>query len=366
MARLLAVVTAVIPAFLSGVFNPSGPLRGPIDVGARRAIVGRALPPPMAAPIPRPIRDLLGVSYYTDTNHSVADPASKGKNQQVFAPLRAFVREVTDLADGWMMSRPAQPAYAVRALELLTVWSRAGALLGTTNQQGEYEREWTLGSLALAYLKLRDAPGLDPAARTEVEAWLVKIANQVQPHYGQPGRSSSANNHAYWAGLAVAATGAATQNHALFDWGLAQGRIGIAQVRPDGFLPLELDRKALALHYHIFALSPLVMLAELAEANGIHLYDEGDGAILRLADRVIAGLGDPSPFAAAAGVAQQISRPARGADLAWAEPYFARFHAARLAPLLAVARPLRDDRLGGDLTAAFALPNASFHPPVLK
>ena len=348
MARFMAVGAAL----LAQVFDPSGPMRGPIDVGARRAVVGRAMPDPVSAPSPPP----------KSANHSVADAVSKEKNQEAFAPLRAFVTQVTDLADGWMESRPAKPAYAVRALELLTVWARAGALLGTTNQQGEYEREWTLAGLALDYLRLGDAPGLDPAARAVVEAWLVKVAAAVQPHYGHPGRMSSANNHAYWAGLAVAVTGAATQNHALFDWGFAQGRIGIAQIRLDGFLPLELDRKALALHYHIFALAPLVMLAELGEANGIHLYDEGDGAIVRLANRVIAGLGDPSPFAAAAGVAQQIRRPPRGADLAWAEPYFARFHARQLASFLALARPLRDDRLGGDLTAAFALPSSSSHP----
>jgi poly(beta-D-mannuronate) lyase len=362
MARLLAVVTAL----LAQVFDPTGPLRGPIEVGTRRAEVGRPLPDPVPAPIPRPIRDLIGVAYYTDASRSIADPVSKEMNQAAFASLRDFVRQVTDLAEGWMESRPARPAYAVRALDLLSVWARAGALLGTTNQQGEYEREWTLGSLALAYLKLRDAPGLDPAVRAEVEAWLVKIAAAVQPHYGHAGRMSSANNHACWAGLAVAVTGAATQSHALFDWGLAQGRIGIAQVRSDGFLPLELGRKTLALHYHIFALAPLVMLAELGEANGIHLYAEGDSAIQRLADRVIAGLGDPSPFATAAGVAQQLRQPPRGADLAWAEPYFARFHDRRLAPFLAVARPLRDDRLGGDLTAAFALPSSSLRPPWLK
>ena len=359
MVRRLAVVTAL----LAELFDPSRPLRGPTDVGARRAVVGRALPDPVLAPIPRPIRDLTGVGYYTDAARSLADPVLKEMNQAALAPLRAFVRQVTDLADGWMESRPARPAYAVRALELLAVWARAGALLGTTNQQGEYEREWTLGSLALTYLRVRDAPGLEPAARAEVEAWLVKIAAAVQPHYGQAGRTSSANNHAYWAGLAVAVTGAATQNRALFDWGFAQGRIGVAQVQADGFLPLELGRKTLALHYHIFALAPLVMLAELGEVNGIHLYDEGDFAIQRLADRVIAGLGDPSPFAVAAGVVQQIRRPPSGADLAWAEPYFARFHDRRLAPLLGAARPLRDDRLGGDLTAAFALPNSSFHLP---
>jgi poly(beta-D-mannuronate) lyase len=206
MARLLAVVTAL----LAGVFDPSGSLRGPIDVGARRAVVGRALSDPVPAPRPPPIRDLLGVSYYTDANHSVADAVSKQRNQEAFAPLRAFVAQVTNLADGWMESRPARPAYAVLALESLAVWARAGALLGAANQQGAYEREWTLGSLALAYLRLRDAPGLDRAARADVESWLVKIAEAVRPSYGHAGRASSVNNHAYWAGLAVGAGGAGT------------------------------------------------------------------------------------------------------------------------------------------------------------
>jgi len=353
MARLLVVVAAL----LAGVFAPSGPLRGPIDVGARRAVVGRALPDPAPVPIPRPIGDLLGVSYYTDAHHSVADPVSKEKNQEAFAPLRTFVRQVTDLGDRWMESRPAKPAYAVRALELLAVWARAGALLGATNQQGEYEREWTLGSLALAYLRLRDAPGLDRAAGNDVESWLVKIAEVVRTSYGRAGRASSANNHAYWVGLAVAAAGAAAQDRALFDWGLSRARIGIAQIRPDGFLPLELERRGLALHYHLFALAPLVMLAELAGANGVALYKEGDGAIRRLADRVIEGLGDPAAFVAAAGTAQEVKRPPRGPDLAWAEAYYARFHDRRLVPLLEAARPLRDDRLGGDLTLAFGVPN---------
>jgi poly(beta-D-mannuronate) lyase len=253
------------------------------------------------------------------------------------------------------VGRPAQPAEAARTVEALAVWARARALLGTVNQQGEYEREWTLAGLALAYLRVRDAPGVEAGERISVERWLVKIAEAVQPNYGRANRLSSANNHAYWAGLAVAAAGAAAQNRTLFDWGLGEARIGIAQVRADGFLPLELERKALALHYHLFALAPLVMTAELARANGIDLYKEGDGAIRRLAERTIAGLADPAPFATAAGAVQEVKRPLRGADLAWAEPYFARFHDRRLAPLLAAARPLRDDRLGGDLTLAFGV-----------
>ena len=106
----------------------------------------------------------------------------------------------------------------------------------------------------------------------------------------------------------------------------------------------------------MFALAPLVMLAELAAVNHVSLYEEADGAIGRLAARVIDGWHDPEAFATAAGSKQEM-RPPRGPDLAWAEPYFARFHDRRLAPLLAAARPLRDDRLGGNMTLAFGVPD---------
>ncbi|HLK88994.1 MAG TPA: alginate lyase family protein [Polyangia bacterium] len=351
MARLTALV-----ALLALPTASAAPLRGPVDVEARRALVGRALPPAAPWTAPPPIRDLDGVSYYTDAHHSVADPALKRKNEAAFAPLRAFVAGIVTLADRWMVGRPADPAIAARAVTALAGWARAGALLGSVNQQGEYEREWTLAGLALAYLRVRDAPGVDAGARASVDRWLVQLAEAVRPNYGHAGRMSSANNHAYWAGLAVAAAGAAAQDRALYDWGLGQARIGLGQIRADGFLPLELERRTLALHYHLFALAPLVMTAELAAANGTDLYKEGDGALRRLADRVIAGLGDPAPFAAAAGAPQEIKLPPRGPELAWAEPYFARFRDRRLAPLLAAARPLRDDRLGGDLTAAFGAP----------
>src|SRR5262249_36989713 len=156
------------------------------------------------------------------------------------------------------------PAYAALAVDRLAAWAAADALCGTVNHQGEYEREWTLGSLALAYSKVRGAPGLDPARVRAVDAWLARLAAAVQPFYEHPKLVTYSNNRAYWAGLAVAATGAAVGDRALFDWGLSRARIGLRQVTAEGFLPLEVERRALALHYHVFALAPLVMLAELA------------------------------------------------------------------------------------------------------
>jgi len=338
--------------------SPAPPaLRSPFDVEARRAQVGAALPAPRATPALElaPMRDVDGVSFYADEHKSVIDPDLQEQNQAALRPLRAFVKEVTRLADGWMVSRPADARHAALAGGALARWATAGALLGAANQQGAYEREWTLGSLALAYLKIRDAPGVDPAGRAAVDAWLCAVARLVEPPYERPGKTSSRNNHAYWTGLAVSTAGIACQDRALFEWGIARARIGIAQVGADGILPLELARERRALHYHVFALAPLVMLAELAAANGIALYDENDHALRRLADRVIAGLADPSSFERLTGFPQeQVTTPPRGADLAWAEPWQARFPDARLAAWLATARPVVDVRLGGDLTAAFA------------
>ena len=342
------------------------PLRSPFDVEARRAQAGGALPEPRATPVLElaPMRDVDGVSFYVDEHKSVIDPDLQDQNQAALRPLRGFVKEVTRLADGWMVSRPADARYAALAVGALARWAAGGALLGAANQQGAYEREWTLGSLALAYLKMREAPGVESAARAAIDNWLCAIAALVEPPYERAGKTSSRNNHAYWTGMAVSAAGVACQDRALFDWGIARARIGIAQVGSDGILPLELARERRALHYHVFALAPLVMLAELGAANSVALYDENDHALRRLADRVIAGLADPSSFERLTGVSQeQVATPPRGADLAGAEPWAARFPDARLAAWLAAARPVIDVRLGGDLTAGFAAAPGSPYTP---
>jgi poly(beta-D-mannuronate) lyase len=134
--------------------------------------------------------------------------------------------------------------------------------------------------------------------------------------------------------------------------------MGIADVRADGTLPLEMERGPLALHYHAFALPPLVMLAEIGAANGVPLYDENDGALRRLADRVLRGMEDPSSFEKLAGAAQTfpLATHPRPSYFAWGEAYYARFRDPRLLRWLASGlRPLVDQRLGGDQTLAFGV-----------
>jgi poly(beta-D-mannuronate) lyase len=213
--------------------------------------------------------------------------------------------------------------------------------------------QWTVAALALDELKIRDAPGLDAEKRRAVEQWLAELGDRVRrdsPDYR--------NNHAYWAALAMAAAGAAASDRALLDAGLQRFDLFVKAVREDGTLPLEMDRRSRALHYHLFALEALVLLAEVAAANGVDLYARGDRAIDRLADRCLAGLADPAAFGRAAGADQHVPTPSDGGVLGWMEPYYARFHKPAVARWLARARPVRDEYLGGDLTLRFGAPLA--------
>ena len=118
-------------------------------------------------------------------------------------------------------------------------------------------------------------------------------------------------------------------------------------------MPLELARGQRALKYHLFAVAPLVMLAELAEVNGVHLYDAGDRALDRLVARCLAGMAEPKSFAARAGVEQLMPDDS---DLAWIEIYYRENSPRQFFDLWLKARPFVSGFLGGDLSLAFATP----------
>jgi poly(beta-D-mannuronate) lyase len=155
--------------------------------------------------------------------------------------------------------------------------------------------------------------------------------------------------------MAVAAVGIATNDRGLFEWGLAQYRLGVEQIQDDGTLPLELMRRGRALHYHLYALAPLVMLAEMGERNGILLYQEQHGRLHRLVNRVVQGVSNPQVFAHLANAVQIDPMPPRGGSgLAWVEIWLARSPNPKLTEWIVNRRPVIDPRLGGNLTQLYA------------
>ena len=122
---------------------------------------------------------------------------------------------------------------------------------------------------------------------------------------------------------------------------------GVNQIRPDGTLPLEMARGKRALHYHLYALAPLVLLAEFGEANGLDLYAHANGAIHRLASVSAHGLHDPSLFEKATGVKQEAPAVPSGDQIGWAPAYVKRFPDPQLSAMIHAAPDLSVYYLGG-------------------
>jgi poly(beta-D-mannuronate) lyase len=266
---------------------------------------------------------------------------------EAIKPLHAFIAEVNKAAD-------ARDADCV--MDLLAGWAEGRALLTIgANYQGDFERSWAGTDFALALLRFpAEKVSADPRFR-QIEPWLIRIAEETR----DSDRINHLNNNlVYWAGLDLLSIGTLTRRHDLVEAGIARARLGIMDIGPHGELQRELKRDERALHYHNFALIPLVFSAELASRQKINLYAENNGAIQRLADVIIRAVQDQHSFAALSQVPQQLFPWTFQGDLAWMEPYYARFHDPRLPPILQSRRPLTNPRLGGNVTAAWG----SAHP----
>jgi poly(beta-D-mannuronate) lyase len=289
------------------------------------------------------VRDLDLQRYYSDREGSVVDPGKLAAQRNAVAPIKEFLQHVVADADRGMRAASASGRRdnARCAVMWLAGWAREGALLGQiVGAQSEAERKWDFTGAAMAYLKVK--PYATVAERSAIEGWLERLATAARAYFDDPHHAR--NNHWYWLGLGLGATAIATGSEARW----AQAREVMADaardIAADGSLPKELARRGRALHYHAFAVTPLVALAELAAARGEDWYGLGDGALHRLVSFTVRGLIDSSRVEALAGVAQEVGPSTASAG--WLPLYVARFP-GRLQGPLPVARP-NHRWLGGD------------------
>lgn len=347
----LVVLPMVVPAALAA------DLQSPFDVAARREARGGPLGYFSCASPPKPVRDLRFDGFYADrgSGSSVVDAKAEAAYREATKSISVYENGLTQTSDRYVASKPADPQPAACVLDWLAEWAAAGAMLGEASQQGGYVRKWGLAPVAASYLKIRDVPTLDASKKKAVEQWIGRWARVVRDDYTPTKLESRRNNHVYWAAWSVGLASVVLDDRSMFDWSLDKARLGIKQITPDGTLPLEMGRKARAYHYHVFASAPLVMVAELAARNGVDLYAENDRALPRLVSRVIVSFTDDSFFAAATGQKQDRSGSSKGPHVAWLEPYYARSGDAQAAAIIGKFRPMRERRLGGDMTLLYGV-----------
>lgn len=298
-----------------------------------------ACPPP-----PSPVRDLAVAGYYSDDAKSRIDAAALARHRGQTQVLRRFLGQVSKASDRAVIGpRHLRDGQAACAIRWLNTWADGRAFLGRmVTRQAEAQQRWALAGSALVYLKVRRFAAHDDQRR--IAQWLGMIATRAQTIFADRGRVH--NNHRYWLGLGLGAVGLATasQHH----WHAARRIMHDAtgDVTSHGLLPLELRRGRRALHYHDFALQPLVVLAELAAVRGEDWYRFNNGALHRLVAITVAGLNMPQLFDRLAGAVQE--RPIRP-RAGWLQLYDNRFP-VRL-PALRPVVATYDRRFGGSVAA---------------
>lgn len=266
-------------------------------------------------PVPPPVVDLTIERYYEDDAGSVVEPTRMEAHKAQTAPLKEFLGTVTRLADRAHRQRSSPTQTIACALTWLRGWAQRGAYLGImSSKQAEAQRKWDLAGTSLAYVKLRKWASADD--RAVIEPWLSKWADATRAAFDDT--SVKRNNHWYWLGLAQMGVALATDDAKRWQSAKAIFEDALKDITPEGTLPLEMAREGRALHYHVFAVEPLVVMAELAAARGEDWYALDGGALHRLVKTTAQGLADPALFDKLAGVTQQ--RPVKS-GYGWAELY---------------------------------------------
>lgn len=335
--------------------------KAPFELSEQRAIFGRPLARLQGCPQPpAPIRDHTYEVFYSDSAQSVRDEAKFRAQLDRAKGLRDYTSALNRMADDYVASKPPDPARAACVLEWLQAWAEGGALLGKVESWARWDTLWFVHvGASLAYLKIRDDPSLDPAAKRKVTTWLGQMARAAigtwQTIWGSR-PTAPINNHSYWVGASAVLAGVAGGDRELFDFGVKMARRGLASVTPEGALPGELRREGRAFYYHLWAMEPLMLIVATARANGIDLSRENNAALDRIVGLLLRAHADPGLFQKLTGARQTDDAAAwpQGAhQIGFAEIYL-HFNANEgLNRLVARLRPVNVPYIVGNYTLLF-------------
>ncbi|MRW87055.1 alginate lyase [Pseudoduganella sp. FT26W] len=249
------------------------------------ALAGSSAMAACEAPPPARI-DIDANSYYSDAHHSVIDPVLRARNIANTKPIEDFLAQVAKDANAG--------GDAVCALSWLASWGGQKAMLGKlSSEQAYYVRKWTLGGMALSYARVQAQA--TPAQRAVIEGWFRTLADATMAH--SDAKKGGRNNHYYWEGLAVTSVGGVTGDKRYLDWGRKVLEHALGQMAEDGSLPAEMERAGKALHYQVFAATPLVFIASILDVH--------DPRLDTLVAFTVAGSADPSGIARRTGFEQE-------------------------------------------------------------
>ncbi len=299
--------------------------------------------------IPAVPADLTTDGFYRtdDPTHSIIDPQRMKAYTESSGPPKEAAATIVKEADRFRFT--GSRAAAACTVSLLTQMAKSNALGGhMSSSQAYYVQGWLAGAMAIAFLKVRESGAATPEQTHDIGVWLNRLGTSTRDWYDVAARKKpKGNNHLYWAGLQLCATAAVANDRKDLNWCVAAYKDGVGQIQQDGTLPLEMQRAGKALHYHLYALAPLVLIAEFGEVNGLPLYADNHNALARLVAVSVGGLADPKLFTQRTGAKQEVPAHAEGDAIAWAPPYVARFPSPLISSYIAQSKNLSSFYMGG-------------------
>ena len=319
-SALFRYVLAVVVCLIFIDSASASQLRSPWDFAPAPAMGNVGTQESRCPSAPKLSANLSTHGVYADKAGSVVDASKKKSYRRDTASFRAAAEKIVELADAYRITGDTSAALCAAQWlnELALDNALGGAMKGI---QSHFVQAWMLNAYATAWLKVRPAIDSNRGIHRRINKWLEQLASSVMMFNDKRG---SVNNLRYWAGLAVMNAGIAADNREAFNWAVQSFNIGIMQIQPDGSLPREMKRASLARHYHMYAAGPLVIMAELGEANGLNLYKKEGYALSRLVKFIIRGVDDPSIYEKIS-KAKQRPLTAKSLDFLWLPTYARRF-----------------------------------------
>lgn len=243
-----------------------------------------------------------------DASKSTLDEEAASERDRAVRPIRRSIRALTTLAHDQGGSLAAREARADCVLENLDNWAASMSLSKMRSTDAYLSRDRWIAEIVLALRAASRVSAVSPARESGYRTWLSAIARDtIEAYTLRLGAKSRANNHRYWAGLSVAATGFYLGDSTLKDWGKRSFEIGACQVDERGFLPAELSRGKKALEYHVYALRPLAAIARLAAEENEPIESRCLKGFKRLALQTASSLADSSAFESIVGQSQSFA-----------------------------------------------------------
>lgn len=268
----------------------------------------------------------------SDVTKSTLSGRQDASTKQIQAQVKTYIGGLIQASKYFQRAKDGERAtLAVGCFDQwLEAWARGGALLNPdASSTGMAGRKWALAAIAGSVLRVQALSDGRFRLSTSERDWLQRLAERVIAEY-QPRRTAEFryfNNHDYWAGWAVSATGMALGRDDFIAWGDGSLRRALQQITPSthgdyAYLPLEVARGKLASTYTQYALVPLMLLVETAEANGRPLSPEEQHKLQQLATFAARAAMEPDTLDELGGQSQEDPAIYK---LVWLLPFLARY-----------------------------------------